>query len=83
MFLFYLWLLSAKQQVVTFRATFQLLLFSILLAFLATACTVHSQETNPTVAADEFTSERVVDCIIELAPGTNLRIGSLVLVSIR
>jgi HlyD family secretion protein len=42
-----------------------------------------ARKPDPTVAADDFTSERVVDCIIELAPGANLRIGSLVLVSFK
>lgn len=42
-----------------------------------------ARKPDPTVAADEFTSERVVDCVIELAPGAKLRIGSLVLVSFK
>lgn len=40
-----------------------------------------ARKPDPTLASDDFTSERVVDCVIALNPDARIRIGSLVLVS--
>jgi multidrug efflux pump subunit AcrA (membrane-fusion protein) len=39
-----------------------------------------ARKPDPTLATDEFSSERVVDCIVALEGTANLRLGSLVLV---
>lgn len=39
-----------------------------------------ARKPDPTVAGDDFTSERVVDCTIGLDAGAKIRVGSLVLV---
>ncbi len=39
-----------------------------------------ARKPDPTLAADEFTSDRVVDCIVALESTAGLRLGSLVLV---
>ena len=60
MIFFSSWLLSAKQQVVKFQTTLQLLTISLLLAFLTSACTVHSQENSPAADGKTATSKPVL-----------------------